>query len=55
MVMIPFTYSIVDGMAFGFIAYPLAKLAAGQGKQVPVVMYGIAILFLANFVLHGVL
>lgn len=55
MVMIPFTYSIVDGMAFGFIAYPLAKLAAGKGKEVPVVMYGISILFLANFVLHGVL
>jgi AGZA family xanthine/uracil permease-like MFS transporter len=55
MVMIPFTYSIVDGMAFGFIAYPLAKLAAGKGKEVPVVMYGISILFLANFVLHGIL
>lgn len=55
MVMIPFTYSIVDGMAFGFIAYPLAKLAAGQGKNVPGVMYGISILFLANFILHGIL
>ncbi|WP_028589956.1 NCS2 family permease [Paenibacillus massiliensis] len=54
MVMIPFTYSIVDGMAFGFIAYPLAKLAAGKGKEVPLVLYVIAILFLANFVLHAV-
>ncbi|GIP23907.1 NCS2 family permease [Paenibacillus sp. J22TS3] len=55
MVMIPFTYSIVDGMAFGFIAYPAAKLAAGRGKEVKVVMYVITALFLANFVLHAMM
>lgn len=53
MVMIPFTYSIVDGMAFGFIAYPVVKLAVGRGKEVPLVLYGIAGLFAANFVLHA--
>lgn len=53
MVMIPFTYSIVDGMAFGFIAYPVVKLAVGRGKEVPLVLYGIAGLFVANFVLHA--
>lgn len=55
MVMIPFTYSIVDGMAFGFIAYPVVKLAAGRGRDVPPVLYAIAGLFLANFVLHAML
>lgn len=55
MVMIPFTYSIVDGMAFGFIAYPAAKLALGRGYEVPPALYGIAGLFLANFVLHALL
>lgn len=55
MVMIPFTYSIVDGMAFGFIAYPILKLAMGKGKDVPPVLYGIAALFVANFVVHALL
>lgn len=53
MVMIPFTYSIVDGMAFGFITYPIVKLAVGKGKDVPPALYGIAGLFVANFVLHA--
>ena len=55
MVMIPFTYSIVDGMAFGFIAYPVVKLAQNRGKEVSPVLYGIAILFIANFVLNSML
>lgn len=55
MVMIPFTYSIVDGMAFGFIAYPVAKIAAGKAKEVPKVMYGIAALFLLNFIIYALL
>ncbi|BCG60456.1 NCS2 family permease [Paenibacillus sp. URB8-2] len=55
MVMIPFTYSIVDGMAFGFIAYPVAKLALGRSSEVPPALYGIAGLFTANFILHAFL
>ncbi|MCL6602533.1 MAG: NCS2 family permease [Paenibacillus sp.] len=55
MVMIPFTYSIVDGMAFGFITYPVMKLAMNRGKEVPTALYVIAGLFLANFVLHALL
>lgn len=55
MVMIPFTYSIVDGMAFGFITYPVVKLAVGKGKEVPPALYGIAGLFVANFVLHALM
>ncbi|WP_340025288.1 NCS2 family permease [Paenibacillus sp. FSL K6-1096] len=55
MVMIPFTYSIVDGMAFGFITYPVVKLATGKGKEVPLALYGIAGLFVANFVLHALM
>lgn len=55
MVMIPFTYSIVDGMAFGFIAYPIVKLSTGKGKEVPPALYGIAGLFVANFILQALL
>ncbi|WP_273849989.1 NCS2 family permease [Guptibacillus spartinae] len=53
-VMIPLTYSIVDGIAFGFIAYPFLKIALGKGKEVPVPMYIIAGLFFINFFLHTI-
>lgn len=55
MVMIPFTYSIVDGMAFGFIAYPLVKIARGKSRDVSPVLYIIAALFVVNFVVHALL
>ncbi|MTK13275.1 MAG: NCS2 family permease [Clostridiaceae bacterium] len=49
-VMIPFTYSISDGIAFGFIAYPILKLVLGKAKNVSVPLYIIACLFLMNFI-----
>ncbi|MED4584764.1 NCS2 family permease [Brevibacillus choshinensis] len=48
---IPLSYSIVDGIAFGFVAYPLLKLALGKRREVPVLLYVIAGLFLLNLVL----
>ncbi|MFD6442168.1 NCS2 family permease, partial [Peribacillus sp. NPDC060186] len=36
---IPFTYSIADGMAFGFILYPFLKLVTGKAKEVSTPMY----------------
>jgi AGZA family xanthine/uracil permease-like MFS transporter len=47
--MIPFSYSIADGIAFGFIAYPLVKLALGKAKEVPAPLYVIAALFFLTF------
>lgn len=52
--LIPLTYSIVDGLAFGFIAYPLVKWMSGQKKQVTAPMYVIAFLFFMNFILHTI-
>ncbi|MBN6189308.1 NCS2 family permease [Aneurinibacillus sp. BA2021] len=52
--LIPLTYSIVDGIAFGFIAYPLLKLALGRAREVRLPLYIIAGLFLLNFVLHTI-
>jgi adenine/guanine/hypoxanthine permease len=51
MVMIPFTYSIADGMAFGFIAYPLVKLALGKQKDLSVAIIIISFLFMCDFAL----
>lgn len=50
-VMIPFTYSIADGMAFGFIAYPIVKIALGRFKELPMPLIVISLLFLFDFVM----
>jgi adenine/guanine/hypoxanthine permease len=49
-VMIPFTYSIADGIAIGFILYPLLKLFTGKAKEVSIPLYVISCLFLMNFI-----
>ncbi|CAM5795631.1 NCS2 family permease [Brevibacillus borstelensis] len=49
--LIPLSYSIVDGIAFGFVAYPLLKVALGKSKEVPALLYVVAGLFLLNMVL----
>ncbi len=48
--LIPMTYSIADGLAFGFIAYPLFKILLGKRKHVSPVLYIIAFLFLLHFI-----
>ncbi|MFP3916895.1 NCS2 family permease [Lysinibacillus telephonicus] len=50
--LIPFTYSIADGIAVGFILYPILKIAIGKAKEITLPMYVIAGLFLFNFVFH---
>ncbi|WP_077618475.1 NCS2 family permease [Bacillus sinesaloumensis] len=51
-VLIPLTYSIADGMAIGFIMYPVMKLLMGKGKEIHPALYMIAILFISNFVIQ---
>ena len=48
---IPLTFSIADGLALGFIAYPLVKLFAGQGRDVKWLMYVMAVVLVAYFAL----
>jgi AGZA family xanthine/uracil permease-like MFS transporter len=48
---IPMTYSIADGLALGFIAYPIVKLLAGQGRDVKWLMYVMAVVLVAYFTL----
>ena len=47
----PFAYAISDGIGFGFISYTLIKLARGKAKEVPVFLYVISLLFIAQYVL----
>jgi adenine/guanine/hypoxanthine permease len=48
---IPMTFSIADGLALGCIAYPIIKLLAGQGRDVKWLMYIMAVVLIAYFVL----
>lgn len=41
---IPFTYSIAEGIAFGFITYAALKLTTGRARQVKPVVWVIAAL-----------
>ncbi|MTH53117.1 NCS2 family permease [Bacillus mangrovi] len=52
--LIPLTYSIVDGMAFGFIAYPILKIAMKRSREIAFPLYIVALLFLASMVFHTV-
>ncbi|BDH03203.1 MULTISPECIES: NCS2 family permease [Streptomyces] len=45
MVMMPFTYSITNGIGMGFITFVVLRLAAGRGKDIPVAMYVVAAVF----------
>ncbi len=47
---IPLSYSIGDGLALGFISYPLVKLLSGRAKDVNWVSYLLAVLLLLYFV-----
>jgi AGZA family xanthine/uracil permease-like MFS transporter len=46
---IPLFYSIADGLALGFVSYPLVKLLAGRGREVRWLTYAMAALLLAYF------
>ena len=45
----PLTYSIADGMALGFIAYPIIKLLCGKVREVHWCMGVIALLFVLRY------
>jgi len=47
---IALAYSIADGLALGFISYPIIKLSAGQGRDVKWLMYVMAVVLAAYLV-----
>ncbi|MDD3224509.1 MAG: NCS2 family permease [Clostridium sp.] len=49
--MMPFTYSIANGIACGLISYPIMKVATGQGKKVHPLVYILAVIFIIRFTL----
>lgn len=53
MIAMPFTYSIATGIALGFIAYPIIKVASGKAKEVHALTYLLAALFVLRFIYLG--
>ena len=47
---IPFSYSIADGLALGFISYPVIKGGSGRGREVSWLTYLLAIVLVLYFV-----
>ena len=53
MVLMPFTYSIADGIAWGVISYVAIKLGMGKADEPGPIMYGIAVFMLMFYLGPG--
>jgi AGZA family xanthine/uracil permease-like MFS transporter len=50
-IMMPLTYSIAQGLAFGFMSYTVIKLVAGRHRENNAVTYVLTILFVLHFII----
>ena len=50
---IPLSFSIANGLAFGFIAHTLLRLLRGQGREINWLVYLLTLLFVLRFVYLG--
>jgi adenine/guanine/hypoxanthine permease len=48
--LMPFTYSITNGVAAGFVSYTLIKVLQGRGRDVHLLTYIVSVLFIGYFV-----
>ena len=48
-IMMPLSYSIAEGIVFGMLSYVLLKLLTGKFKDISIVMYVLAALFILKF------
>lgn len=53
LVLMPLTFSITDGMAFGFISYSLLKLATGRAREAHWLIHLFAVLFVLRYAVPG--
>ena len=49
----PFTYSIANGIAFGFISWTAIKVATGRYRDVHPAVGTLAVLFVIKYVVIG--
>lgn len=50
-VIMPFTYSISNGVAAGFLFYIITKIVCGKAKEVHPLLYIVTLLFVADFII----
>ncbi len=53
MIMIPLTFSIANGLAFGFVAYSLIRIGSGEWRRVHWLVWLLTALFIARFIYMG--
>ena len=51
--LMPFTYSITNGVGAGVIAYTLIKAALGKFREIPLLLWIVSLVFLAYFSISG--
>ncbi|WNC68285.1 NCS2 family permease [Thalassotalea nanhaiensis] len=49
-IMMAFTFSIANGIAFGFITYTVLKVGAGKSKEISAGVWALTALFVAKFI-----
>ncbi|MGP1432207.1 MAG: NCS2 family permease [Treponema sp.] len=50
--MMPFTYSIAEGIVFGILSYVILKAGTGKFKQIPVVTWILFVVFILRIILQ---
>jgi len=53
MIIMPLSFSITEGISFGFISYTILKVARGDAKQIHWIIYAVSALFLLRYVWLG--
>ena len=51
-VMMPFAYSIAEGIVYGILSYVILKAVTGKFKQIPIVTWVLFIIFVLRIILH---
>ncbi|MFD8528798.1 NCS2 family permease [Streptosporangium canum] len=53
-VMMPFTYSITNGVGAGVISYTVIQAATGQARRIPWLLWVVTLVFAAYFAIEGI-
>jgi adenine/guanine/hypoxanthine permease len=53
MIIMPLSFSITEGIAFGFISYTILKVARGRVAEVHWIIYAVSLLFIVRYVWMG--
>ena len=53
MIIMPLSFSITEGIAFGFISYTILKVAKGQARRIHWIVYAVSALFVIRYAWLG--